>query len=115
MDNVTVYPDPTAKIPKMNESNSWNFFVPVFQKCPDCFDILQVSVYQNDYLSTESGSKDFLIQTVRGWLNQHPDYKIPDFAGVPQNKLVLSLLASEKAGQNLPEYFSNVNTITKAF
>lgn len=66
-------------------------------------------------MNTESGSADYIVANVRGWLNKST-YKIPDFAGVPKEKLIVSFLASEDAYDGeYAEYYVDVDTITEAF
>jgi len=50
---------------------------------------------------------------VLGWLNKYPGYTIPDFAGVEEKKLIISILASEDAGTD--EYFVSAENLMEAF
>ncbi|KRX09699.1 Glycoside hydrolase, superfamily [Pseudocohnilembus persalinus] len=113
--NVAVYPSELVPIQGLYEENqAWNYFVPIVQSGTDAYDYVQVQIYQNnDYLNAINGSGEFFVLNVLGWLNKYPGYTIPDFAGVEDKKLIISILASEDAGTD--EYFVSAENLMEAF
>ncbi|KRX02810.1 Glycoside hydrolase, superfamily [Pseudocohnilembus persalinus] len=105
--NIAVYPDPDFGIQQPNENRGyfWNYLVPVFQQSIDLIDYVQVQMYNNPFLGLYEGNFDYLYTVYKAWLNQYSEYQIPNFNGVPQEKLIMAVFASEIAGHGGPRYY----------
>lgn len=67
-------------------------------------------VYSNPYLQNTGGSKEFLIDNIKGWFNKYSGYTIPSFSGLAQTKFILSVTAQSGSG-----YYHSPSTIQSAF
>ncbi|WP_108649600.1 glycosyl hydrolase family 18 protein [Dongshaea marina] len=88
-ENVTVYPDPSIPVPSPTQGGSpWNYFVPILKASLSEIDYVQPQMYNNGYMGVTPATSQFLVTNYLGWMNKL-DYKIPDFNGVPANKLIM--------------------------
>lgn len=98
---VTVYqgtPVPSAD----TAGNYFNYFVPIIKLAGSSIDYYQIQAYNNWYDNLPKGSMDYLKDVYLNWRNLqglNKLYKpIPDFSGVPGNKILMGILASPSAG-----------------
>lgn len=62
-------------------------------------------MYDNPYLNITEGSFKYLHTVYISWMNLNPNYTIPNFDGVPAEKLIMGVFASEIAGRGAPRYY----------
>ena len=98
-ENVTVYPQAGIPVPSPGQGGSpWNYFVPILNASLSKIDYVQPQMYNNGYLGVPVATAAFLETNYLGWMNKYPNYTIPNFNGVPANKLIMGVLASTSAG-----------------
>jgi chitinase len=86
--------------------------VPIIKQEINDIDYIQPQFYNNGYISGVPGSAEFIVSNYLGWMNKLSSYQIPDFEGVPANKLIMGLLASPSAGRS--EFYAPAAEIEKA-
>jgi len=112
-ENITVYPQAGIPVPTPDQGGTpWNYFVPIINAAINDIDYVQPQFYNNPYLGNTPGTADYIEANYLGWLNQE-DYKIPNFSGVPANKLIMGLLASSSAGGK--SYYATPEQLDLAF
>jgi chitinase len=113
-ENVTVYPSASIPVPSGETGGSvWNYFVPIINDAIDDIDYVQPQMYNNDYITYgASVNGDFFVENYLGWMNKYPDYEIPGFIGVPENKLMIGTLASTSAG--IAKYYTGGEAVKDA-
>jgi len=109
-------------IPSANTANTdWNYFVPVLNEAIDDIDYVQPQYYNNNIYNLPNGSSSFLINGYQTWLgialNPAPDAWTVPFAsglyvGVPPEKLIMGVLASNSAGGSA--YYTTPDNLTAA-
>ncbi|MBK2046231.1 hypothetical protein IB644_06675, partial [Allofrancisella guangzhouensis] len=109
-ENVTVYPSPTIPVPSTG-GTVWNYFVPILNEALDDINYVQPQMYNNNYISAKPATAEFIEENYLGWMNKL-EYKIPGFSGVPENKLIIGLLASPSAG--ISTYYAEPTEVKKA-
>ena len=109
---------------KTTANQPWNFWVPVIKDSIDLIDYVQPQFYNNNYGDDVSyvasiASSLYMVNGYINWLNKNvgifdkPNGLIPDFSGVPANKLVIGVMASEVAG--IRQYYFTPAMIESAF
>lgn len=105
--NVGVY-QPNPFIPNSTTLDGWSYFVPVLNGAIQSIDYVAIQAYNNWYgggnYNPSAASVDYLMNSYLNWLNSPntlfnpPQTPIANFAGVPESKLIIGILASSKAG-----------------
>jgi chitinase len=94
-------------------SGAYNYFVPIINASMDLIDFVQPQFYNNFYVNYgNAGTAESLIENYLGWINQYPTYQIPNFKGVPPEKLVMGVPASTNAAN--PAFYVNGTEIRRA-
>lgn len=105
--------------------NAWNYFVPVLKDSLNSIDYVQPQFYNNWYggigYNPSGASADYIVNGYVNWMNQVVGMfpatwgttTIPNFSGVPANKLVIGVLASTSAGG--AAYYATPDMIAAAF
>ena len=82
--------------------NPFNYFVPIIKAAGNSIDYYQPQAYNNWYDGLPGGSLDYLKDVYLNWRNLQGlspwAGPLPDFSGVPANKLLMGILASDRAG-----------------
>ena len=111
-EDVAVYqgspvPDPTRG------GQPFNYFVPIIKEAGNSIDFYQPQAYNNWYDGLAGGSLDYLRDVYLNWRNLQGlspwAGPIPNFSGVPDNKLLIGILASSQAGG--AAYYAQPGTI----
>jgi chitinase len=106
MQNVNIYQG--QPVPTPSTANVyWNYMVPIWNNCSALIDLVLVQAYNNWYDSLTEGTLSYLQDTYLNWINVPSPFctgctKIANFSGIPQNKLVMGVPASQAAGQTAP-------------
>ena len=91
-----------------NAGDYWNFWVPIFNAAMGSIDGVQVQAYNNWYDNLSPGSLSILQDVTIQWLNKQQSSfcsgcaVIPNFAGIPNSKLLIGIPASSSAGTGYP-------------
>ena len=113
-EDVTVYQGSPVPDPSKG-GNPFNYFVPIIKAAGNSIDYYQPQAYNNWYDGYQGGSLDYLKDVYLNWRNLqglNPSHTpIPNFSGVPGNKLLMGVLASSKAGGSA--YYASPTVITE--
>ena len=109
---MTVYQG--VGVPGPDQGGSpWNFYVPVINLADAYIDYYQVQAFNNWYDGFAGGSLGYYQDVYLNWRNKQGyspvGRPIPGFDGVRGEKLIMGLLASDKAG--IPDYYGSPETI----
>ncbi|KRX10244.1 Glycoside hydrolase, superfamily [Pseudocohnilembus persalinus] len=111
--SVCIYPSDKVYVPELDESEYfWNFMVPVINQVIDLIDFIQVDTVRNPYLEIDVFSAEYMTAIYLGWLNVYPDFQIEGYDGIPEDKLVLSFVASENTIEDA--YYHEPSVINQA-
>lgn len=86
--------------------------VPVINQVIDLIDFIQVDTVRNPYLEIDVFSAEYMTAIYLGWLNVYPDFQIEGYDGIPEDKLVLSFVASENTIEDA--YYHEPSVINQA-
>ncbi len=98
---------------------AYNYFIPIIKNAINAIDYVQPQFYNNWYDGYAGGSSQYLLDVYLNWNNQQglspaswgiTPFAPSVFAGVPQNKLVIGLLASTSAG--IASYYTTPATLS---
>ncbi len=97
---------------------AYNYFIPIIKNAINAIDYVQPQFYNNWYDGYAGGTSNYLLDVYLNWTNQQglapaswgiTPFAPSVFAGVPQNKLIIGLLASTSAGGSA--YYALPSTI----
>ena len=115
-----------SSVPESSVGGSaWNYFVPVLRDSINSINYVQPQFYNNWYggngYNPSGASADYIVNGYINWMNQVVGMfptswgvtTIPNFSGVPANKLIIGVLASTSAGGS--SYYATPQMIENAF
>ncbi|KRX04108.1 Glycoside hydrolase, superfamily [Pseudocohnilembus persalinus] len=90
---IGVVPSNFIPIPGNNQVAENNFMVPVIRGSTN-YNYVQVLTYGKVYLTAPAGTSEYIEVVYKSWLNDNPNYQIPNFNGIPESKLIIGVLSS---------------------